>query len=385
LEHYSQEYQVNARARLSQGDSMSASHSMQPPGMVALLGSGERTAVGRSVVDCLLAALPEPRTVAVLDSPAGFQPNHHQVAVTIADFIKQHVGERRPVPAVIETRRAALGTPAGDAAVRAIAGARFVVAGPGSPSYMVRELVGTPYLAANLQAHRSGAALYFASAASVAVGAYSVPVYEIFKVGEEPRWIPGLDLLCAYGLRLAIVPHWNNGEGGAAFDTRFCYIGQARFEQLRAQLPADVVLLGIDEHTACILDFAADTARVMGKGVVHVLRDGRIVDFGEADPFPLALLRAEGAAAMGQAVAVEAVLPGPAATLDPRIEEAETTPADVPATLVDTLLAIRTDLRAAGQWALADRLRGALGAAGVIVEDTPDGVRWHRADVTDPA
>jgi hypothetical protein len=357
--------------------------------MVAILGSGERTAVGRSVVDRLLAALPEPRTVAVLDSPAGFQPNCYHVAATIADFIKQRVGERRPVPSVVETRRAALGTPAGDAAVRAIAGARCVVAGPGSPSYMVRELKDTPYLAAILQAHRNGAALYFASAASVALGAYSIPVYEIFKVGEEPRWIEGLDLLGAEGMRLTIVPHWNNGEGGAALDTRFCYIGQERFEQVRAQLPADVVMLGIDEHTACILDFAADTASIMGKGGVHLLRDGHILDFGAAEEaFPLALLRAEGAAVtlgLGQVVAQDAALPGSATTLDPRIEEDETPAAGIPAPLVEALLAIWTDLRAAQQWSFADRLRNVLREAGVVVEDTPDGVRWQRADDPDQA
>ena len=54
-----------------------------------------------------------------------------------------------------------------------------------------------------------------ASAAALTLGAVTIPVYEIYKVGEEPRWLEGLDLLGpATGLRAAVVPHYDNAEGG---------------------------------------------------------------------------------------------------------------------------------------------------------------------------
>jgi len=44
---------------------------------------------------------------------------------------------------------------------------------------------------------------------------------------------------------------------------------------------------------------------------------------------------------------------------------------------VELLLAVRGDLRAARQWALADRIRDGLRELGVAVEDHPDGSTWR--------
>jgi hypothetical protein len=35
-------------------------------------------------------------------------------------------------------------------------------------------------------------------------------LYEIYKVGEEPRWLDGLDILRTTGLEAAVIPHYNN-------------------------------------------------------------------------------------------------------------------------------------------------------------------------------
>ena len=353
------------------------------PGLVALLGSGETAAAGRRVLGRVLVRLPTPRTVAVLDTPAGFQPNHRGVAEKVAHFIAGNLAEHGPRVSVVETRRAALGTPTGDAALREIAAARCLVTGPGSPTYMIHELRETPYLDTLRRAHAAGGALCCASAAVLAMGAYTVPVYEIFKAGEPAAWREGLDLLAPYGLRLALVPHWDNREGGAEVDTRRCFLGEARFAALYEQLPADVAVLGIDEHTGCILDLAAGTVEVMGSGGAHVLREGRIETFAAGAAFPLELLRAGSADATQWAVGAAPAFPMNDAFAGDVGEDHEGAAAadggiaPVAADLVEALLTIRADLRAARQWPFADRIRDALAATGVVVEDTPEGPRWH--------
>ena len=80
-----------------------------------------------------------------------------------------------------------------------------------------------------------------ASAAALTLGVVTVPVYEIYKVGDDPRWLEGLDLLGrATGLRAAVVPHYDNAEGGN-HDTRFCYMGERRLRDLEAMRPDGVV------------------------------------------------------------------------------------------------------------------------------------------------
>ena len=101
-----------------------------------------------------------------------------------------------------------------------------------------------------------------------------MPVYEIYKVGEDPQWVEGLDLLGTLtGVDAAVVPHYDNKEG-ATHDTRFCYLGEDRLAALEEQLPDHVGVLGVDEHTAVIVDVEARTITVAGNGVMSVRRRG---------------------------------------------------------------------------------------------------------------
>jgi cysteinyl-tRNA synthetase len=45
--------------------------------------------------------------------------------------------------------------------------------------------------------------------------------------------------------------------------------------------------------------------------------------------------------------------------------------------LVCPLLDLRAQMRAAKQWAVADAIRDCLAAAGIVLEDGPEGIRWH--------
>lgn len=53
--------------------------------------------------------------------------------------------------------------------------------------------------------------------------------------------------------------------------------------------------------------------------------------------------------------------------------------------LVKTMIAQRADARAAKDWAAADRIRDAIAAAGIALEDGPDGTHWSVADTSRPA
>jgi cysteinyl-tRNA synthetase len=46
---------------------------------------------------------------------------------------------------------------------------------------------------------------------------------------------------------------------------------------------------------------------------------------------------------------------------------------------VEPLVSLRAELREAGRYDVADALRAAMHAGGVVVEDTPDGPQWTPA------
>ena len=92
-------------------------------------------------------------------------------------------------------------------------------------------------------------------------------------MGEDARWIEGLDLLGPLGLHVALIPHYDNAEGGT-HDTRFSYLGEERLARLEDDLPEGVFVLGVDEHTALCLDLDAGTALVAGRGGVTVRARG---------------------------------------------------------------------------------------------------------------
>ena len=138
------------------------------------------------------------------------------------------------------------------------------MAGPGSPSYALRQWAGGPIPDALAEKLTGGGVLTMASAAALTLGVVTIPVYEIYKVGEEPRWLDGLDLLgSATGLRAAVVPHYDNAEGGN-HDTRFCYMGERRLRTLERALPEGAFILGVDSHTALLLDLVQGPRRSRG-------------------------------------------------------------------------------------------------------------------------
>ena len=144
----------------------------------------------------------------------------------------------------------------------------FFLIGPGSPTYAVRQWQQTPIPEIITRRVSEGACLVAASAAALTVGCFTLPVYEIYKVGEQLHWIDGMDILGKFGMDFVVIPHWNNAEGGN-HDTRFCYMGEPRFNTLSAKLPDDVAVLGLDEHTACIIDLAREEITIKRYRICH--------------------------------------------------------------------------------------------------------------------
>ncbi|MEK7410696.1 MAG: hypothetical protein AAB327_04815 [Actinomycetota bacterium] len=92
------------------------------------------------------------------------------------------------------------------------------------------------------------------------------------------------------GVHVAVIPHYNNAEGGH-HDTRFCYMGERRLSRLENELPSDVYVLGVDEHTGLVIDLDADLVTVVGKGVVTIRVHGASEEFISGTVLPLDRLR----------------------------------------------------------------------------------------------
>lgn len=232
------------------------------PARLVIIGSGETSPTMVKVHRELLATAGGGSS-AMLDTPFGFQANADDLTEKIGEYFRDSVGvdisvaswRRRDEPVASRERALAL-----------LGRASWAFAGPGSPSYALRQWAETPMPAALADIVRRGGSLVMGSAAAVTVGAASLPVYEIYKVGDEARWLPGLDLLGTLtGINAAVIPHYDNREGGR-HDTRFCYMGEQRLLELEGMLADDVGILGVDEHTAVIIDVESGDVDVRGAG-----------------------------------------------------------------------------------------------------------------------
>src|SRR4051812_20386579 len=225
----------------------------------------------------------------MLDTPFAFQMNRDELVTRTQAYFAQSVGRDVDVAAWSGTEQAAQQ----EKSLALLDRAAWAFAGPGSPTYALRHWRGTPVPAALAGVVRRGGTVVLGSAAAVTLGSHAGPGYEIYKGGAAAEWVEGLDLLGELtGIAAAVIPHYDNKEG-ATHDTRFCYLGDERLTLLEAQLPDEVGVLGVDEHTALVVDVEARTASVAGNGLVSVRRRGTTTTFaaggapGPAEPAPV--------------------------------------------------------------------------------------------------
>jgi cyanophycinase-like exopeptidase len=287
-------------------------------GMLVLLGSGETTptmvTVHKTILDATRARTGRsPVRASLLDTPYGFQSNAADITSKAQHYFDHHVGQ--DVGLVASARLEDAAGAEVERMLDAIRRSDWVFAGPGSPSYAARQWSAAPVVEALADVNARGGTVVMASAAAVTAGSRTIPVYEIYKAGQVAGWLPGLDLVGrVLGWRCVVIPHFDNSEGGT-HDTRFCYMGEDRLAAMEAELDDDEWILGIDEHTACLIDPETGTVEVQGRGGVHVRRAGQLrlsVPTGQVVAVADLLAAAHGDAVEGAAGDVD----GPAPAVD---------------------------------------------------------------------
>ena len=258
------------------------------PRILTIMGSGETAPTMMKHHRELIARFPGTPKAVVLDTPYGFQENASELASKAVEYFRKSVGH--PIEIAGLTRLHGQDTLTVEQGLARVRQADYVFAGPGSPTYALRQWAGTSVPDIVRGKMRTGGAVTFASAAALTLGRYTVPVYEIYKVGNDPYWLEGLDVLGEIGLNVAVIPHYDNAEGGH-HDTRFCYLGEHRLAMLEEQLPADAHVIGVDEHTGVILDLDSNTATVIGNSTITVRIKGRSTIHNSGDVISIDALR----------------------------------------------------------------------------------------------
>jgi hypothetical protein len=404
--------------------------------ILAIMGSGETSPTMVKTHRQLIGRLTQPNAV-VLDTPYGFQENAPELALRAVEYFD--VSVNTVISPLGLTRMIDADPLVVQQGLSALTDADYVFAGPGSPTYALRQWKNTQVSHILHEKLQRGGIVTFASAAALTLGTRTVPVYEIYKCGEEPYWLEGLNLLSELGIPAVVIPHYNNAEGGH-HDTRFCYLGEARLHMLEQLLDEGEYVLGIDEHTGIVIDLNERTAEVVGNGVVTLRVKGNSTTFasGEvltleqlqnptvtpsATPPPLAAIQEVPEVVATSLVAVaqqrrdefeSALAAGDANGATRAILELENDiklwssdtltgsdadaareilrsmivklgtaatggladPRERVAPYVEALLAIRKIVRAEKRFDLSDIVRDALALAHIEVRDTPDGVEW---------
>ena len=402
------------------------------------MGSGELTATMVEVHKEMLMRLGSDTKAVFLDTPAGFQLNADQLSQKAVEYFRVNVGHSL---AVASFKSKDVPASQAEQTFRLLKQADYLLVGPGSPTYALRQWQGTPIPEILRQRIESGACLVAASAAALTIGRFTLPVYEIYKVGQELHWVEGLDIMSHFGLNTVVVPHWNNAEGGT-HDTSVCFMGEIRFKTLESMLPEDVSILGVDEHTACIIDLDREEVSIKGIGTVMLRYRGFERIFLRGERFPLSELSRRETGAIragglsGPPVVERAPTQGDAGVWDtvhalegafPRrltedAQEAANALLDLDriiwqaqqekedpdsisearerfrefivlfgmrlasapkpaheclAPLVEELLALRARFRENNQWQEADAIRGCLKRVNIEVDDTQEGYHWR--------
>lgn len=331
-------------------------------GQIAFLGSGETSLAGGRIFESLARKLEPPLRIALMETPAGFELNSAQVVGKVGEFMKTRLQNYKPVVDVIPARKKnSAFSPDDPEIIKPLLYANMIFMGPGSPTYAIRHLKDSLAWDVIRARHRLGATLIFASAATVSIGAHALPVYEIYKVGQDVHIVDGLDLFADFGLHISFIPHWNNADGGVDLDTSRCFVGMDRFAEWSKLAPHENETIGLDEHTGLIVDFETGLCEVSGVSSVSLVRETNPEMYPAGSKFNLSELGAvqipdpleQNISRQAWEMAINA----------PPLED------DTPPEEVISLAEQRLEARANKDFAESDRLRDAIAALGWTVQD----------------
>ena len=265
---------------------------MSLPRILAIMGSGETAPTMVTTHRRLTSLLPSPVKAVVLDTPYGFQENAPELATKAVEYFKTSINVDLVVAGLVRLHdtHIAADPVAIERGLRALSDADYIFAGPGSPTYALRQWSGSSVARIMIDKLNNGGIVTFASAAALTLGKATVPVYEVYKVGQDVQVLDGLDILAAIGINAAVIPHYDNTEG-ANHDTRFCYLGETRLQMFESLLDEDTYVLGVDEHTGLVIDLDTATGTVVGNSNVTIrLRSDSFV-YPTGSVIPLSLLQ----------------------------------------------------------------------------------------------
>ena len=156
-------------------------------GTIALMGSGELTATMVEVHKELLGRLAAAPTAVFLDTPAGFQLNADQISEKARDYFQSHIQQTLEIASFKSNET--ISPFEAEQAYQTLRDADFVLIGPGSPTYAVQQWRQSAIPQILTGRIREGGCLVAASAAALTVGRFTLPVYEIYKVGRALHWV----------------------------------------------------------------------------------------------------------------------------------------------------------------------------------------------------
>jgi hypothetical protein len=337
-------------------------------GQIAFLGSGETSLAGGRIFESLARQIEPPLRIALLETPAGFELNSAQVVGKVGEFMKTRLQNYKPVVDVIPARKKnSAFSPDDPEIVKPLLYANVIFMGPGSPTYAIRQLKDSLTWDIVRARHRLGATLIFASAATISIGAHALPVYEIYKVGQDVHAVEGLDLFSDFGLHISFIPHWNNAEGGVDLDTSRCFVGMDRFEEWRKLVPDENETIGLDEHTSLIVDFEAGLCEVNGVSSVSLVRRENPEMYPAGSKFNLSDL--------GSIQFPTPLEKNISARAWEMVLNAPPLPDEKPSDEVVALAEERITARANKNWTESDRLREEITALGWTVQDSKEGYK----------
>lgn len=224
-------------------------------GALILAGSGEFTPAMNEVDRAILSALGPRARVAIVPTAAGQEDTAPRWATMGSEHFAALGAE--PVGVMVLDRDAAHDP----RWTESIADASWIYFSGGDPAYAVATLEGTPFWDAVLARHRSGAVLAGSSAGAMLLGGST-----FVPLGRRPDGLPrSMEVRSGLGVvpRVIVAPHYD-------------IVPPPLVASWARLVPADHVLVGIDEDTVLLRDAAG--WRVDGRATVTIARgDGPLV------------------------------------------------------------------------------------------------------------